>query len=159
MTSTRLWRPAVLVQWRVCVGCSVSRAHKTWSPSFLFKDFHVWIACVAGAFSKGMAKGNFGCVRSAKGALLLSPLGAVSRPNSLPFPFWCLPHCRLVYERPSLQVYPRGTIIHSKRFPIYQWRRFNSAGYKQNVKIPTISFKDLRPMFIFWVLALFHSIL
>ena len=35
MTSTRLWRPAVLVKTRVCVGCSLSRAHKTWSQSFL----------------------------------------------------------------------------------------------------------------------------
>ena len=32
-------RPAVLVKTRVWVGCSVSRAHKTWSRSFLFKDF------------------------------------------------------------------------------------------------------------------------
>ena len=32
--STRLWRPAVLVKTRVWVGCSVSRAHKTWSLSF-----------------------------------------------------------------------------------------------------------------------------
>ena len=38
-TSTRLWRPAVLVKTRVWVGCSVSRAHKTWSRSFLLKDF------------------------------------------------------------------------------------------------------------------------
>ena len=37
MTSTRLWRPAILVKTRVWVGCSVSWAHKTWSfktPSF-----------------------------------------------------------------------------------------------------------------------------
>ena len=86
MTSTRLWRPVVLVQWRVCVGCSVSRAHKTWSPSFLLKDFHVWIACVAGACSKGMAKGNFGCVRSAKDALLLSPSRGFA-PKFLALPF------------------------------------------------------------------------
>ena len=32
--------PAVLVKTRVWVkGCSVSRVHKTWSRSFLFKDF------------------------------------------------------------------------------------------------------------------------
>ena len=40
MTSTWLLRPAVLVKTRVWVkGCSLSRAHKTWSRSFLFKDF------------------------------------------------------------------------------------------------------------------------
>jgi len=39
MTSTRLWLPAVLVKTRDWVECSVSRAHKTWSLSFLFKDF------------------------------------------------------------------------------------------------------------------------
>ena len=39
MTSTRLWYPAVLVKTRDWVECSVSRAHKTWSLSFLFKDF------------------------------------------------------------------------------------------------------------------------
>ena len=40
MTSTRLWRPAVLVKTRVWVGCSVSPAHKNWSRSFfIFKDF------------------------------------------------------------------------------------------------------------------------
>ena len=31
--SPRLWRPAVLVKKRVWVGCSVSRAHKTWSTA------------------------------------------------------------------------------------------------------------------------------
>ena len=31
----------VLVKTRVCVGCSVSRAHKTWSRSLLFKDFRI----------------------------------------------------------------------------------------------------------------------
>ena len=39
MTSTRLWRPVVLVKTRVWVGCSVSPSHKTWSRTFLFKDF------------------------------------------------------------------------------------------------------------------------
>ena len=40
MTSTRLWRPAVLVKTRVWLGCSVSPAHKNWSRSFfIFKDF------------------------------------------------------------------------------------------------------------------------
>ena len=40
MTSTRLWRPAVLVKTGVWVGCSVSPAHKNWSRSFfIFKDF------------------------------------------------------------------------------------------------------------------------
>ena len=39
MTSSRLWRPAVLVKTRVWMGCSVSRAHKTWPRSFLLKDF------------------------------------------------------------------------------------------------------------------------
>ena len=33
------WRPAVLVKTRVLVGCSVSRAHKTWFWSLLFNDF------------------------------------------------------------------------------------------------------------------------
>ena len=32
------WHPAVLVKTRVCVGCSVPRAHK-WSRALLFKDF------------------------------------------------------------------------------------------------------------------------
>ena len=32
------WHPAVLVKTRVCVGCSVLRAHK-WSRALLFKDF------------------------------------------------------------------------------------------------------------------------
>ena len=31
--SPRVWRPAVLVKTRVWVGCSVSRAHKTWSTA------------------------------------------------------------------------------------------------------------------------------
>ena len=31
--------PAVLVKTRVWVGCSVSRAHKTWTQQFIFKDF------------------------------------------------------------------------------------------------------------------------
>ena len=39
MTSTRLWHPAVLVKTRDWVECSVSRGRKTWSLSFLFKDF------------------------------------------------------------------------------------------------------------------------
>ena len=38
-TSTRLWCPAVLAKIRVCVGCSISRARKTWSWSFLLRDF------------------------------------------------------------------------------------------------------------------------
>ena len=39
-TSTRLWHSAVLVKTRIWVkGCSVSRAHKIWSRTFLFKDF------------------------------------------------------------------------------------------------------------------------
>ena len=39
MTSTRLWCPAVLVRTRVWLGCSVSRAHKTWSRSLLLEGF------------------------------------------------------------------------------------------------------------------------
>ena len=38
-TITRLWRPTVLVKTRVWLGCTVSRSHKTWSRSFLLKDF------------------------------------------------------------------------------------------------------------------------
>ena len=41
MTPIRFWRPAVLVKTKFWVGCSVSRAHKTWSRSFLCKDFPV----------------------------------------------------------------------------------------------------------------------
>ena len=37
MTSTSLWRPAVLVKTKVWVG--YSQVHKTWSGSFLIKDF------------------------------------------------------------------------------------------------------------------------
>ena len=42
MTTTRFASslPAVLVKTRVWVGCTVSRAHKTWSRSLLLKDFH-----------------------------------------------------------------------------------------------------------------------
>ena len=40
MTSTRLWRPEVLVKkTRVWVGLSVSWNHKTWSQWFLLRDF------------------------------------------------------------------------------------------------------------------------
>ena len=35
----RVGRPAVLVKTRVWAGCLVSRAHKTWSRSFLLQDF------------------------------------------------------------------------------------------------------------------------
>ena len=43
MTSTRLWCPAVLVKTRVWMGCSFSRAHKTWSRSLLWEGFSVLI--------------------------------------------------------------------------------------------------------------------
>ena len=43
MTLTRLWCPAVLVKTRVWMGSSVLQAHKTWSQSFLFKDFRICI--------------------------------------------------------------------------------------------------------------------
>ena len=46
MTSTRLWRPGVLVKTRVWVGHSVSRANKIWSRPFLFKDFHHFLFLV-----------------------------------------------------------------------------------------------------------------
>ena len=41
MTSTRLALSG-LVKTRVWEGCSVSRAHKTWSWSLLFKDFRIF---------------------------------------------------------------------------------------------------------------------
>ena len=50
---TWFWCPVVLVKTRVWVGCSVSRAHKTWSRSFLFKDFpflHCDLALVSDLF-------------------------------------------------------------------------------------------------------------
>ena len=43
MTLTRLWCPAVLVKKRVWMGSSVLQAHKTWSQSFIFKDFRICI--------------------------------------------------------------------------------------------------------------------
>ena len=45
MTSTRLCCPAVLAKTRVWVGCSVSRALKTWSWSFLWRDFRKYAIC------------------------------------------------------------------------------------------------------------------
>ena len=50
---TWLWCPVVLRKTTVWVGCSVSRAHKTWSRSFLFKDFpflHCDLALVSDLF-------------------------------------------------------------------------------------------------------------
>ena len=43
MTLTSLRCPAVLVKTRVWMGSSVLQAHKTWSQSFLFKDFRICI--------------------------------------------------------------------------------------------------------------------
>ena len=43
ITLTRLWCPAVLVKTSVWMGSSVLQAHKTWSQSFLFKDFRICI--------------------------------------------------------------------------------------------------------------------
>ena len=40
---SKLWCPAVLVKTRVWMGSSVLQAHKTWSQSFLLKDFRICI--------------------------------------------------------------------------------------------------------------------
>ena len=50
MTLSRLWCPAVLVKTSVWMGSSVLQAHKTWSQSFLFKDF---LICINKSFIRG----------------------------------------------------------------------------------------------------------
>ena len=58
MTLSRLWCPAVLVKTRVWMGRSVLQAHKTWSQSFLLKDFRI---CIKKSFRRREYSDRPGC--------------------------------------------------------------------------------------------------